>query len=565
MAAGCAAATGETWDLTVLDWADMLAGGEDDAAYFAFDADATGSIRVAHPGHPAAGHLGDRLRRRPASRCGPRRPSHTQAHGRSPAPGPAAAIADRRPDRPRRHRCARDAARRPPGRRLVRRPSASRRASCGAARPAGLRPRPRRDARRRRRRPATAARIVDLTTAGVRDRAARTSTSPRRGKDTYSPARRLLGRRRAAHRLSPVPSERPARPSFVVRQRPTDAVGSVVPPSRLSIATGLYRQPNGPDIVGVAPDPLVPDAVWVANVKGTATASEADPDYDLRTAQARTADGATFAPIAPLRVLDTRDGTGLAGPFVSGTPRSFEVAGVGAIPDDAIAVTANVTVTGQTAAATSRSRRSRPRHPTSSTLNFPAGDTRANNVDGLARHGRQARRRVQVVRRPGRRTSSSTSPATSWPATARPRTSRSPGPPARHADRQRAAGRLPGERPAIRPIRRSWRHPARRRRHHRQPDRDRSDAAAGYVSVTPTPAATPSTSTINFPSGDARANGLTVPLSPTGPGRPRSSRRQRRPGAPHPRCHRLLRRRARADCASTRSSRAASSTRERRR
>ncbi len=40
--------------------------------------------------------------------------------------------------------------------------------------------------------------------------------------------------------------------------------------------------------------------------------------------------------------------------------------------------------------------------------------------------------------------------------------------------------------------------------------------SSGYVSITPTPTSTPTTSTINFPKVDARANGLTVPLSPTG-------------------------------------------------
>ena len=39
---------------------------------------------------------------------------------------------------------------------------------------------------------------------------------------------------------------------------------------------------------------------------------------------------------------------------------------------------------------------------------------------------------------------------------------------------------------------------------------------AGYVSLTPTPVANPTTSTLNFPLGDTRANGVTVPLSPTG-------------------------------------------------
>jgi hypothetical protein len=38
----------------------------------------------------------------------------------------------------------------------------------------------------------------------------------------------------------------------------------------------------------------------------------------------------------------------------------------------------------------------------------------------------------------------------------------------------------------------------------------------GFVSLTPTPDADPDTSTINFPLGDNRANGVTVQLSPTG-------------------------------------------------
>ena len=40
--------------------------------------------------------------------------------------------------------------------------------------------------------------------------------------------------------------------------------------------------------------------------------------------------------------------------------------------------------------------------------------------------------------------------------------------------------------------------------------------AAGYVAVTPVATANPPTSTINFPKGDVRANGITVPLSGSG-------------------------------------------------
>ena len=39
---------------------------------------------------------------------------------------------------------------------------------------------------------------------------------------------------------------------------------------------------------------------------------------------------------------------------------------------------------------------------------------------------------------------------------------------------------------------------------------------SGYVSITPDPDPDPLTSTINFPLGDTRANGVTVPLSASG-------------------------------------------------
>jgi len=40
--------------------------------------------------------------------------------------------------------------------------------------------------------------------------------------------------------------------------------------------------------------------------------------------------------------------------------------------------------------------------------------------------------------------------------------------------------------------------------------------AGGYGSITPNPVANPATSTINFPLGDTRANGVTVPLNVDG-------------------------------------------------
>jgi hypothetical protein len=40
--------------------------------------------------------------------------------------------------------------------------------------------------------------------------------------------------------------------------------------------------------------------------------------------------------------------------------------------------------------------------------------------------------------------------------------------------------------------------------------------STGWVAMTEQPTASPGTSTLNFPAGDTRANGVTAPLSPGG-------------------------------------------------
>ena len=60
--------------------------------------------------------------------------------------------------------------------------------------------------------------------------------------------------------------------------------------------------------------------------------------------------GATYHSLTPARILDTRDGTGLSGKFVSSKAREFAVAGQGGVDPAATAVTGNLTVTGQTQA-----------------------------------------------------------------------------------------------------------------------------------------------------------------------------------------------------------------------
>jgi outer membrane protein assembly factor BamB len=90
--------------------------------------------------------------------------------------------------------------------------------------------------------------------------------------------------------------------------------------------------------------------------------------------------GSTFVPLTPTRLLDTRTGNGLSGPFFSQVPRPFAVAGRGGVPANATAVTGNLTVTGQTAQGFLYIGPNQIASPTSSTLNFPLGDVRANAV-----------------------------------------------------------------------------------------------------------------------------------------------------------------------------------------
>jgi hypothetical protein len=90
----------------------------------------------------------------------------------------------------------------------------------------------------------------------------------------------------------------------------------------------------------------------------------------------------SFVPIAPTRILDTRFGTGgLVGPFTNHVARTFQVTGGSSgVPTGAKAVTGNLTVTQQTSNGYLYIGPVAMVNPTSSTLNFPAGDDRANAV-----------------------------------------------------------------------------------------------------------------------------------------------------------------------------------------
>ena len=104
--------------------------------------------------------------------------------------------------------------------------------------------------------------------------------------------------------------------------------------------------------------------------------------FDLTGYFVRDANGATFVPVTPARVVDTRLKQGIAAPLVANRAVAFQVAGLAGVPANATAVAGNATVIGMTALGyVSVAPSFTPGvAPGTSTVNFPTSDVRANNL-----------------------------------------------------------------------------------------------------------------------------------------------------------------------------------------
>jgi spore germination protein YaaH len=220
----------------------------------------------------------------------------------------------------------------------------------------------------------------------------------------------------------------------------------------------------------------------------------------------------TYYPAAPVRILDTRTGSGPTGALVSGTARKFTVAGLFNVPANAIAVTGNLTVAGPSGSGYVTLGPSLA--GATSTINLAARDDRANGVTiGLAADGSL----TLLYTGPARATAQAIFDLTGYFVRDPNGATFFPVTPTRIVDTRHAAGlktalanktvatfgvvgfagvpagatAVTGNVTVVGP------------------------ASAGYVVVAPTidPATTPLTSTINFPAGDTRANNVVVRLS----------------------------------------------------
>jgi hypothetical protein len=292
-------------------------------------------------------------------------------------------------------------------------------------------------------------------------------------------------------------------------QLPADAANSLSEPQQLGAGDSTYLGTRWGDYVGVTQDPQDPNAVWQAGEFTDAGI------WATNVTSMNIGVGSTFVPITPVRVLSTIGGVGLAGKFTANMPRTFPVAGSLGIPSNAKAVTANLTVTQQNGAGYVSVTPTPTASPPVSTINFPVGDNRANNLttrlssDGKlsavykALAGKTTHLILDVTGyfleddtgatfnpiTPVRLLSTVGGVGLTGPFLANvPRTFQVGGVGDIPADAIAISGNLTVTR----------------------------QTAAGYVSVTPEATATPQTSTINFPVGDNRANGLVVPLSASG-------------------------------------------------
>ena len=121
-------------------------------------------------------------------------------------------------------------------------------------------------------------------------------------------------------RSSATAGDEPA--SRTAYQLPTDAANTLRGAQEIADGSGaLFTGDRWGDYVGVAQDPQVPNAVWQGNQ--FATGGE---NWDTTVSQLQTG-GATYVPIDPLRVLDSRSNLGVTGIFNASTPKTFVVAG----------------------------------------------------------------------------------------------------------------------------------------------------------------------------------------------------------------------------------------------
>jgi predicted outer membrane repeat protein len=161
---------------------------------------------------------------------------------------------------------------------------------------------------------------------------------------------------------------------------PANGSGNIAASVSLPAGGSLAIEASG-TVSGLGGTRQVTNAVTVAVPAGMDDPQGANNAASLTLPVARTM---SFHTLQPCRLVDTRRSAGsLGGPALSaGTPRTFPIAGACGVPSSAWAVSLNVTVTQPTTAGNVRLFPGGTPSPSTSSVNYAAGATRANNAIG---------------------------------------------------------------------------------------------------------------------------------------------------------------------------------------
>jgi hypothetical protein len=153
----------------------------------------------------------------------------------------------------------------------------------------------------------------------------------------------------------------------------TDAAAQSILASSNAIVV-IPREPLRAGAYSVAITTSSGSVAWTFTIDPNARIDQASPPT---TAPVSGSD--TVEPLAPARIVDTRSGVG--SPRLGGAERQrIQITGRGGVPDDAVAITANFTVTNTVGSGYLSVWNCSPQRPVVSTLNFIAGDTVPNNA-----------------------------------------------------------------------------------------------------------------------------------------------------------------------------------------
>lgn len=217
------------------------------------------------------------------------------------------------------------------------------------------------------------ARITQLNTGPAQPTLRQDVLIGNTGKDTWYPG---IGQSQSGilHVVYTESSSADGMGAFDRYQLPSDAVNTMSVPREISDGqTFNYTGSLWGRYVGVAQDPRDTNAVWQGDQY-----TKSDGTWATRVTQLQTP-GATFIPIDPVRVIDSRIGRGTTGQLSANVPRTVSIIDDAAIPANAVAITGNLTIVGPQSAGYATITPLPIVSPPTATVNFPINTNRGNN------------------------------------------------------------------------------------------------------------------------------------------------------------------------------------------